>query len=435
MRDFFYDLRKSIKVRGHWYFILIFLLIFSSFLFSTAVMVMGRQAEIKRRYEKTYMELQYYSLYDSLTGEEAENFYQNPPSVLGLKKLNGLLQQEESFTYLEIYDNMVYIKDYTGPLKNLGGYEENNYANHNNVEIHGKGTGFYSGVKGMWLGKNVAEHFELPLSEGKFPEERDFIWSETDTIKVVLGSGYRDVYQLGDRFGFDCFIANREAEVVGFLEEGAALPYNYRGLINLDNYLLLPQYDMEQLSKEVDSEAYHSFWFIYLMKNNGMIASYTSAEYVQETVYSLCEKAGLSPIYYVSGANNQQLGTFGKNMGELTKTLLVLAISGMILSVALLCVHFVLRIKDNTQYYAILCCCGSSFGKIIGLAAGELFGLLLLSVTAGYLLAVFLASLIMEPLPGAYLPFLFTAAYGMLPFLVSLHRLRRLEIAKALRGE
>ena len=435
MRYFFYDLRKSIEVRGHWYFILVFLLVLSSFLFSIAAIVTGQQVEVKHKYEKTYTEWQYYCLYNSLTGEAEREFYQDPPSVLGLKRLNELLQQEESFTYLEIYDNSVYIKDYTGPLKNLNGYESNSYENHHNVEIHGKGTGVYSGVKGLWLGKNVAEHFELPLSEGEFPKEQDFIWSETDTIKVVLGSGYRDVYQLGDRFGFDCFIANREAEVVGFLEEGATLSYKYNGLINLDHYLLLPQYDMKQLSKEVDSEAYHSFWFIYLMKNDGMIASYTSAEYVQEVVYSLCEKAGLSPIYYVSGAKNQQLVTFGKNIEELTKTLLVLAIGSMVLSILLLCVHFVLRIKDNTQYYAILCCCGSSLRRIIGLVAGELFGLLLLSVTMGYLLAVFLASLMMDPLPEPYLPFLFTVGYGVLPFLVSVCRLRRLEIAKALRGE
>lgn len=435
MRDFFYDLQRSIRVRGHWYFILIFLLFLSSFLFSIAAMAAGRQNEVKRRYEKIYTEWQYYPLYDSLVEEAYREFYQNPASVMKLKRLNELLHEEESFTYLELYDNPVYIKDYTGPLKNLDGYEWNNYERHQNVEIHGPGTGLYCGVKGMWIGKNVAEHFELPLSEGEFPGEQDFIWSETDTIKVVLGAGYRGVYQLGERFRFDCFIANRDAEVVGFLEEGATLSYKNKRLVNLDHYLLLPQYEMKQLSQEVDSEAYHSFWFIYLMKNEGLVASYTSAEYVQEVIYSFCEKIGLSPIHYIDGAKNRQMVTFGKNIEELTKTLFLLSAGTMLLSVLLLCVHFTLRIKDNTQYYAILCSCGASFGKIAGLVAGELFGILLLSVTGGYLLAVLFASLLMEQMPGIYLPVLFLVSYGILPFLVSLYRLRHLEIAKGLREE
>lgn len=435
MRDFFYDLQRSIRVRGHWYFILIFLLLLSSFLFSIAAMAAGQQNEVKRKYKKTYMEQQYYNICDVLTGEAEREFYQNPVSVRKLKKLNELLHEEESFTYLELYDNPVYIKDYTGPVKSLNGYEWNNYESYQNREIHGPGTGLYSAVKGLWIGKNIGEHFELSLSEGTFPGEQDFVWSESDTIKVVLGAGYRDTYQVGDRFRLDCFIANRDAEVVGFLEEGAVLPYKYKNLVNLDYYLLLPQYGMKQLSEEVDSEAYHSFWFTYLMKNSGMVASYTSAEYVQEVIYSFCETLGLEPVVYVDGAKNQQMVTFGKNIEELTKTLFLLSAGTMLLSVLLLCVHFTLRIKDNTKYYAILCSCGASFRKITGLIAGELFGILLLSVTAGYLLAVFFASLLMERMPGIYLPFLFLVCYGLLPFLVSLYRLRHLEIAKGLREE
>ncbi|MGN1084470.1 MAG: hypothetical protein ACI4QX_05670, partial [Lachnospiraceae bacterium] len=235
MWDFFMELQRSLKKKGHWYFILIFLLGISTFLFSLATVVIRQQNEVKRKYEETYTEWQYYSLFDSFVGKTEQEIYQDPRSVMKLKKLNELLRAEESFTYLEVYDNAVYIRDYSGPLENLNGYETNSYERSQNAEIHGKGTGYYSSVKGLWYGENVAEHFGWRLSEGAFPKGRDFVWNEADTVKVVLGAGYRDTYRVGEKFRLDFFLADKDAEVVGFLEEGETLFYKNR-LVNLDYY-------------------------------------------------------------------------------------------------------------------------------------------------------------------------------------------------------
>ncbi|MGN1084262.1 MAG: FtsX-like permease family protein, partial [Lachnospiraceae bacterium] len=145
--------------------------------------------------------------------------------------------------------------------------------------------------------------------------------------------------------------------------------------------------------------------------------------------------AGLPALYYIDQADNRQTTALGSNMGELIRTLSVLAAGSMALSVLLLCIHFSIRIKDNTHYYAILCCCGRSMKKIAGMAVGELLGLLLLSAAGGYLLAVFLAALLMLEAPEIYLPFLFLLGYGILPLLTALFRLRHLEIARGLREE
>ncbi len=432
MKEFFLNLQKSIREKGYWYFILFFLLILSMFLFSVAIAIIQKHRKIEREYEKTYTEWQYYSLYDSMLGEIEQEIYQNPVAVMQLKRMNELLHEEENFTYLEVYDNAVYIRDYKGTLENLNGYETNHYEHSDKVEIHGQGMGFYSAVKGMWVGRNVFEHFQLCLSEGTVPEEQDFIWRETDTVKVVLGAAYRDTYQLGERFQLDFYIADKEAEVVGFLAEGAVLAYKNK-LVNLDQYLLLPQYDLPYPSQEVESEEYHSFWFAYLMKNNGMVAAHCSAEGVQEIVSSLCEKVGLPLIYYIDQADYRQMTTFGTNMKELTETLFLLALGSMGLSVVLLCVHFVLRIKDNMRYYAILCSCGYSMKKIIGMIVAELAGLLLVSAVVGYFFAMLLTSLLTVGLPPAYLLVFFVVGYGIVPFFITLHCLWKVDLATSLR--
>lgn len=434
MRVLFKDLKKSIRERGHWYFILFFLLVLSTFFFSIVLSVLNQQKEVKRNYDKTYVELQYYSLLDSLVGKKEQEVYQNPLSVMQLKRLNEELRDEDCFTYLEIYNNAVYIKEYSGELENLQGYETNDYENNHNIEIFGEGTGLYSAVKGMWLGANVAEHFGLRLSEGTFPEKQEYLWNEKGTVKVVLGAGYRGTYQLGEKFWLDFYVGNKEAEVVGFLEKGEVL--SHRGvIINLDHYLLLPQYDMEQLSTEVDSKEYHTFWFLYLMKNNGMIASYSSAERVQSKIDSLCEKVGLPSLYLVSEADDRQTITLGENMEELIKILFAVSMGGLVLSILLLCIHSTLRIKTNTRYYAILCSCGYSVRKILGMVLAELVVLLLLSVVVGYLFAVLVAALFSVEPPKLYLAILFVLVYGIAPFLVSFYRLYHMEPTKGLREE
>ena len=67
------------------------------------------------------------------------------------------------------------------------------------------------------------------------------------------------------------------------------------------------------------------------------------------------------------------------NINELLEISLVLSIGSILLSIVLLCVHFSLRIKDNTKYYAILCCCGYSRKKIFAMVTAELVLLIFVS--------------------------------------------------------
>lgn len=432
MKVFIADLQRSIQKKGHWYFIIILLLLISSFLFTVAITTLKQQENQKRKYQQIYSDLQYYTLFDSMVNELEDEIYENPTAVKQMKLFNELLKEETRFTYLELYNNAVYIKDYDGPLENLNRYETGNYEQHHKVEIHGSGNGQYSAVKGMWIGDNVAEHFALTLSEGIFQCEQDFLWNKAHTVKVVLGNGYRSTFQLGDTFYLDFFIGNKQAEVIGFLEEGETILYKNK-LINLDHYLLLPQYEMSVPSTEVNSEEYHSFWFTYLTKNNGMVAAHISAEHVQNIINSLCENVGLPLIYYIDEAENRQLMTFGNNMSELIKTALILSIGSILLSIVLLCIHFSLRIKDNTKYYAVLCSCGYSRKKIFTMIAAELILLILVSVTIGYAIAVFLAALLMIEVSG--IPFLLLPIYGVIPFLYAWYRLHHFEIMKGLQEE
>lgn len=432
MKVFIADLQRSIQKKGYWYFIIIILLLISSFLFAVAMATIKQQEYQKREYEQIYTDCQYYSLFDSLVNELEDEIYKNPITIKQLKLFNELLKKEESFTYLELYNNAVYIKEYEGPLENLNQYETGNYEQNHKVEIHGVGNGCYSAVKGMWIGNNVAEHFALTLSDGTFPEEQDFLWDDTHTVKVVLGNGYRSDFQIGDTFCIDFFVGNRQAEVIGFLEEGETILYKNR-LVNLDNYLLLPQYEMDLPSTGVDSKEYHAFWFTYLMKNSGMISTHISAEQVQEIICSLCENVGLPLIYYIDEAENRQLLTFGNNINELLEISLVLSIGSILLSIVLLCVHFSLRIKDNTKYYAILCCCGYSRKKIFAMVTAELVLLIFVSVTIGYMMAIFLAALLMIERAGS--PFLLFLIYGVIPLLHAWYRLNHFEIMKGLQEE
>lgn len=429
MKAFIADLQRSIQRKGHWYFIIFFLLLISSLLFTVAITILKQQEKQRRNYEQVYTDWRYYSVFDSMVSETEDNIYNTPTMVKQLKLFNNLLKEEKSFTYLELHNNPVYIKEYNGPLENLDQYETGKHQSNHKVEIHGAGNGYYSAVKGLWIGSNIADHFNLTLSEGSFPNEQDFIWNDADTTKVVLGSSYRNTFQIGDTFCLDFFIGNKSAEVIGFLKEGESILYKNR-LINLDHYLLLPQYDMNIPSSKVGSEEYHDFWFTYLMKNNGMVATKASAEYVQDIISALCIEVGLPLIYYVDEAQNRQLITFGINMQELSKITLTLSLGSMLLSIILLCIHFSLRIKDNTQYYAILCSCGYSRKKLLTIITAELILLIIAPVALGYLVAMLLGVFLMVKVSG--LTFLLIPIYGILPFLYTRNRLRHFNLMASL---
>lgn len=112
------------------------------------------------------------------------------------------------------------------------GYEDNNINTAYSGQI----------LRAYTVTPSVFDAFGMKLSEGRWFEEADLILYEEHgySTAAVLGSAYRDYYEVGDVIAGDpnAYGAERNVTIIGFLEEGTL--FGNKALVPLDRYILLP---------------------------------------------------------------------------------------------------------------------------------------------------------------------------------------------------
>lgn len=344
---------------------------------------LSKEAERQNKeYDRIYEEGQYTILGDHFYGEVEQELKAKPEYWNILKELNEMLHQSEEFEYLEIREQFSEVFDYQGGVENLKDYE---YGYTTMVEH--RGTEAFSNIKAIWLGEEVFEHFGLKVSEGRLFEtsEYDYYFGKEKEIlpPVLMGSGFRDAYQVGDIIYVNNFVMRGEVRVVGFLKEGS-YTMNLATLQCLDRYLVFP---MLRINDEPENgEERGLFRSLYYEKNNGLLYSCISREDMQSMVEAKCSQLGISGAYFVCGAENQPVANLGESLEDITKMIRYFAVGVLLFAVLILGLYLQRKIQQSGKYYAILFLNGFTRGNMITLILLEVFVILTGSAAGGILL-------------------------------------------------
>lgn len=168
-----------------------------------------------------------------------------------LKDMNQVLKDD--FDYLELCEQPIYLKGEFILDKNFADYEENI-----NEEVDGE---LFTSIKALQLGESLALNENLLISEGRSLTKEDFdITSENQEISILLGSKYKDYYEIGSVLNANLHQKDIDLKVVGFVEEGVSLRQNGRDT-NFDDFIIMPFYNINYEPTDTSDAYYQKIWY------------------------------------------------------------------------------------------------------------------------------------------------------------------------------
>lgn len=283
--------------------------------------------------------------------------YHSGDDALSLKKLNLSLKNAD-FTYISttlqmclLYDNLPnekFLNRYEQGDSGNSCYEDKNYNNGDRV----------CEIKSAWVGDNVFKACGLKMSEGSWFSANDFIYGDNTVKPVVLGYEYKEYYKVGDIIRFkELFSDCEKFRVIGFLEKGSMI-YKQNSLENIDRFVVLPFYDVENISESKYAER------IYLEKNSGVALTDKTADHVQSYINDKCKEFGITPAFGVIGAGNQTTLLFGYDLEAVLNLMKLICIFTYLFIVITMCIFMIITIRKNLKYYAVLLINGYTYTDI-----------------------------------------------------------------------
>lgn len=341
------------------------------------------------QFNKTYGNKTYYFMGDAI-GDTDYLKYIDDDNVEDYKSLYSFLQRlykEESFDVISLNSQQFEYINTKIPDIFLYGYEEG-YADLQGCEIDGR---VYYAAKSIQVSDKFFSEFDINVSEGRGFSEEDYT-SSGDTVPVLMGSAYKDVFSLGDKFTAAYLLNESTFEVIGFVDENSFFyDDNDTTLISCERYVILPT-----IYSETDTPT--KINKISLLANaNGLIISSEGNTAVAETFKNIMKECGLSEHFlYITSTYDREVSSmnyFAKTYSSMTaevsahfKTILILIVIFTVFSLAVSICGF---IREQHYNYGVNMLCGSSYFDI-SINIVMLTGFIILT---GTVLAVFIISL------------------------------------------
>ena len=224
----------------------------------------------------------------------------------------------ETFGYIIVGEQpLAYRGEYTGDTCFVDGYDiyeakknDKDMKVFNPLNVIAQdwdGTEFITtSLKTAMLGEDTIAKFDDSIMEGRNLQPSDFhLKKSTDTIKVVLGSNYQSVYQIGDTLTLDLMSKLMTFEVVGFYKPGVcfSMDVGAQHEVNFDNTIVIPHlfFDYEP----VDSAELWQHSFLAGEKLSGYIKIEEKTADINEATFDtysneinkIADKYGISNLY------------------------------------------------------------------------------------------------------------------------------------------
>lgn len=176
-----------------------------------------------------------------------------------LNRMREYIQEIKStFDTVEVYEQDLYFEGiYTGDEKFI---PRGNESNQIGIDFFGE-EHVFSPINTFWLGEALYQEIDDYIVSGRNFTSDDFnIISPAQQINVILGEGYKGVYEIGDTIQVTHMQYPIALNVIGFLESGVEVEVlTFRNV--LDNYIIMPFYDVNYTPIDAFNDFYQKDYY------------------------------------------------------------------------------------------------------------------------------------------------------------------------------
>lgn len=165
--------------------------------------------------------------------EEGNDLFQ------GLQSFRNAVETNNSFTYVVQFDQWLEIDNSEIPEMFLVGYESGDISS----DVYDyEGTMRYA-TKALQVSAGFFEKYSIVVEEGEDFLEKDYQYEEGQTVPVLLGAAYQEVFELGDIIRANYLFQDMQFQVIGFLDDTAFF-YNRSNneMTSCERYILMPAF-------------------------------------------------------------------------------------------------------------------------------------------------------------------------------------------------
>lgn len=280
-----------------------------------------------------------YKISDNLIGDEESKFFSQSDYLAILDNL---------YTWEKTNDKFMYIIANQQPI----GLEKNLPTQFlydlNQLNVY----------RSLQVNQNFIDHFSIEVEEGNlFTNESYSI--DNKVVPVLLGSNYKNYFELNEKIFISYMGINLECKVLGFLKENSYYNNSYN-LQYLDDYIILPSLEYQNYLEYNESFIKK----LLLDKCSGYIVTELSPKYIQNLYTQKCFELDIIP-YTINNISSFHLTMWGLEGEQLEK--IFASFSILIILSTIICISIIQssKIIDYTYYYCIMIINGVSKNTVL----------------------------------------------------------------------
>lgn len=302
-----------------------------------------------------------------------------------VKALFEALKSDGDFTFRYTKENLVDFFDPNDPEYNSKdfpdykeefrvGYETGTMIDYND----------YLALKAFYADTLFCGEFGISIDKGRAFAPEDFVVTSSEQIvlPVLLGSDYRDLYQIGDRIENAHLgtIQTVTLEVIGFFSDGSYFYDNNTMKQILDRYMVLPAAETSYDGRLTDGtydDFTHASYDSFKIDNTRILCEQSEYQNVKTHVMELFREYGFSELYLFE--ESEGYVTYLQHAHEDTVTSMVITVFIIAMIVIMICIQTYYRIIQNQKKYCILMLNGITTWQLFLLIVIETFLMFILS--------------------------------------------------------
>ncbi len=173
--------------------------------------------------------------------------------------------------------------------------------------------------KSLQVNQNFIDHFSIEVETGNLFTNQSYS-IDNKIIPILLGSNYKNYFELNEKIFISYMGINLECKVLGFLKENSYYNNSYN-LQYLDDYIILPSLEYQNYLEYSESFIKK----LLLDKCSGYIVTKLSPKYIQSIYTKKCFELDIIP-YTINNISSFNLTMWGLEGEQLEKLLIILTI-------------------------------------------------------------------------------------------------------------
>jgi hypothetical protein len=251
-------------------------------------------------------------------------------------------------------------------------------------------------LKAIYASPDFENEKHVTLSTGSWFATEDFTVSSPNDIvlPVLLGSAYKDLYQIGDKIenAHPATSKSVTLSVIGFLDEDSYFYDNNNEKVILNRYMIIPNYDIDYnyVLSDGNYESFFSDTYNIFNKliNARIICNDENADAASEMFYKMLNENKLYEFSLIDETSGMQ--QYLSSLKDQTVSCSIIAIFMILLSVVMFCFQVYYNIKKNRKKYGIYMINGITLKQLFALMIANALTIFILSDIVLFILNCFL---------------------------------------------